>query len=81
MADHAGLVRPVRRDPGLRPGVVPLPTGGRFPMTRLEDLPDVLTVREVAAALRVSQSTVYELVRSRRLRAVRCGVGRQRGCA
>ena len=48
-------------------------------MTRLDDLPDVLTVREVAAVLRVSQSTVYELVRCRRLRAVRCGVGRQGG--
>jgi excisionase family DNA binding protein len=46
---------------------------------RLEDLPDVLTVREVADVLRVSQSTVYELVRRRRLRAVRCGIGRQGG--
>jgi excisionase family DNA binding protein len=45
---------------------------------RWEELPDLLNSAEVAAVLRVSQNTVYELTRSGCLRAVAVQVGRQK---
>lgn len=39
----------------------------------LDDLPDVLTVAEVATVLRVGLSTAYALIEQRRLRAIRLG--------
>lgn len=43
----------------------------RLVIAQLEASPDLLTVREVAALLRVDRSYVYRLVRSGRLPAVR----------
>jgi excisionase family DNA binding protein len=40
---------------------------------RIEDLPLVLTVEEVAAALRVSRTTAYEGVRTGEIPSVRIG--------
>lgn len=48
--------------------------------TTLDRLPEVLTVEEVARYLRVSERTVYEMVRRGRMRALRVG-GRGRGGA
>lgn len=41
--------------------------------TRLADLPDVLTVPEAAAALRIGRDAAYALVRNGELYAVRVG--------
>jgi excisionase family DNA binding protein len=38
---------------------------------RLTELPDVLTVPECAAFLRVGKNAVYNAIRERRLRAIR----------
>lgn len=43
-------------------------------MTKMEVVPAVLyRVEEAAEALRLSRSGVYELIRSGRLRSVKCG--------
>ena len=43
-------------------------------MTQMEEVPAVLyRVEEAAHALRLSRSGVYELIRSGRLRSVKCG--------
>lgn len=39
----------------------------------LDDLPDVLTVAEVREVLRLGEHTVYALIRTGRLRALRAG--------
>ena len=39
--------------------------------TRFEDLPDVLTVREVATLLRISRNSVYEALRTGEIPSVR----------
>lgn len=43
----------------------------------LNDMPEVLTASEVADYLRVSRATVYEMVRTGRLRSIQAGAGRQ----
>lgn len=43
----------------------------RLKMAQLDGSPDLMTVREVAALLRVDRSYVYRLVRSGRLPALR----------
>ena len=48
--------------------------------TMQDRLPEVLTVEEVARYLRVSERTVYEMVRCGRMHALRVG-GRGRGGA
>lgn len=40
--------------------------------------PDLLTVEEVAAVLRVSNATVYRMVRSGRMDSIRVGAGAHR---
>jgi putative molybdopterin biosynthesis protein len=45
----------------------------------LDQMPEVLLPEEVAAVLRVSRATVYELVRRGKLPAKRVGRGRQGG--
>jgi len=42
-------------------------------MTRLAELPDVMTVAEAAAFLRLGRNTVYEAVRRNELPSVRVG--------
>jgi excisionase family DNA binding protein len=42
-------------------------------MTRLADLPDVLTVPEAARFLRIGRNSVYEAVRRHELPSVRIG--------
>jgi len=41
--------------------------------TRLDDVGPLLTVSEVAAALRVSRMTIYRLIEAKRLAAIRVG--------
>jgi excisionase family DNA binding protein len=42
-------------------------------MTRIDELPDVLTVRDVQIALRIGRNQAYALIDSGALRGVRVG--------
>ena len=45
----------------------------------IDGLPEILMPSEVADYLRISRATVYEMIRTGKLRAVRAGAGRQGG--
>ena len=40
---------------------------------RIDDLPDVLTVTQLAKVLRISKNTAYKLIREGRIRITRLG--------
>lgn len=42
-------------------------------MTRYEDFPDVMTVVEAAKLLRISSNTAYEMIRQKKIPAIRMG--------
>ena len=45
----------------------------------VDDMPEILMPTEVADYLRISRATVYEMIRTGKLRAIRAGGGRQGG--
>lgn len=49
----------------------------RMDVSAAEQMPALLTVNEAAAALRLSRSTVYVLIRNGRLRSVKEGASRR----
>lgn len=51
--------------------VVPVPMGASKPL--FDDLPDVLTVEEIASILRLSEQTIRREMRVGNIPAIRCG--------